>query len=105
MGFMKDGGQVPTLDFFAKNFTVCDHWFAPLPADTQPNRLMALSGFTNVDVTVGQPLAGLPRFADRLRLRAQRRSPAPAGGPKPRRESGSHPTGQRRLTVIPSWRR
>ena len=46
MGFMKDGGQVPTLDFFAKNFTVCDHWFAPLPADTQPNRLMALSGFT-----------------------------------------------------------
>lgn len=44
IGFMKDGGQVPTLDFFAKNFTVCDHWFAPLPADTQPNRLMALSG-------------------------------------------------------------
>ena len=56
MGFMKDGGQVPTLDFFAKNFTVCDHWFAPLPADTQPNRLVALSGFTTVDVTVGQTL-------------------------------------------------
>jgi phospholipase C len=56
MGFMKDGTQVPTLDFFAENFTVCDHWFAPLPADTQPNRLMALSGFTTIDVTVAQTL-------------------------------------------------
>jgi len=56
MGFMKDGSQVPTLNFFAENFTVCDHWFAPLPADTQPNRLMALSGFTTVDVTVARTL-------------------------------------------------
>ncbi len=56
MGFMKDGKQVPTLDFFAENFTVCDRWFAPLPADTQPNRLMALSGFTTVDVTAAQAL-------------------------------------------------
>jgi phospholipase C len=56
MGFMKDGKHVPTLDFFAENFTVCDHWFAPLPADTQANRLMALSGFTTVDVTVAQTL-------------------------------------------------
>jgi phospholipase C len=56
MGFMKDGKQVPTLDFFASNFTVCDHWFAPLPADTQPNRLMALSGFTTVDETIPQTL-------------------------------------------------
>ena len=56
MGFMKDGKQVPTLDFFAENFTVCDRWFAPLPADTQPNRLMALSGFTTVDVTAAQTL-------------------------------------------------
>jgi phospholipase C len=56
MGFMKDGTQVPALNFFAENFTVCDHWFAPLPADTQPNRLMALSGFTTVDETVAQTL-------------------------------------------------
>jgi phospholipase C len=56
MGFMKDGKQVPTLDFFAKNFTVCDHWFAPLPSDTHPNRLMALSGFTTVDRTVAHTL-------------------------------------------------
>lgn len=56
MGFMKDGNQVRTLDFFAENFTVCDRWFAPLPADTQPNRLMALSGFTTVDETIAQTL-------------------------------------------------
>lgn len=56
IGFMKDGKQVPTLDFFAAAYTVCDHWFAPLPADTHPNRLMALSGLTTVDVTAAQLL-------------------------------------------------
>lgn len=35
---------VPTFDFFARNFAVCDHWFASLPTGTQPNRLMAMSG-------------------------------------------------------------
>jgi len=56
LALMKDGAQVPTTDFFAENYTVCDRWFAPLPADTQPNRLMALSGITTVDETVGQKL-------------------------------------------------
>jgi phospholipase C len=56
MGYMKDGKQVPTMDFFAKNFTVCDRWFAPLPTDTQPNRLMSLSGLTTVDTTKAQLL-------------------------------------------------
>lgn len=40
--------DVPVFDFFAKNFTVCDHWFSALPAGTQPNRLMSLAGFTKV---------------------------------------------------------
>jgi phospholipase C len=35
---------VPVYDFFAKNFTVCDNWFAPLPTGTQANRLMAMAG-------------------------------------------------------------
>jgi phospholipase C len=35
---------LPVYDFFAKNFTVCDSWFAPLPTGTQPNRLMAMAG-------------------------------------------------------------
>jgi phospholipase C len=42
--------QAPVTHFFAKNFAVCDHWFSSLPAGTQPNRLMSMSGFTNIDV-------------------------------------------------------
>jgi phospholipase C len=42
--------QVPVTNFFAQNFAVCDHWFSSLPAGTQPNRLMAMSGFSNIDV-------------------------------------------------------
>src|ERR1700757_4702586 len=31
------------FDFFASNFAICEHWFAALPAGTQPNRLMAIA--------------------------------------------------------------
>jgi phospholipase C len=43
--------EVPIHDFFARNFAVCDRWFSPIPADTQPNRLIALSGYTDTDRT------------------------------------------------------
>ncbi len=36
--------SVPTFDFFAKHYCVCDHWFASLPLGTQANRFMAMSG-------------------------------------------------------------
>lgn len=42
--------QAPMTDFFARNFAICDHWFSALPAGTQPNRLMAMSGSTKIDV-------------------------------------------------------
>lgn len=42
--------QVPVTDFFAREFLICDHWFSALPAGTQPNRLMAMSGYTRIDV-------------------------------------------------------
>jgi phospholipase C len=42
--------QAPVTDFFAQNFAICDHWFSALPAGTQPNRLMAMSGSSNIDV-------------------------------------------------------
>lgn len=42
------GAAVPVFDFFARNFTVCDHWFAALPTGTQPNRLMAMSGGSSI---------------------------------------------------------
>jgi phospholipase C len=42
--------QAPVTDFFAQNFAICDHWFSSLPAGTQPNRLMAMGGFSTIDV-------------------------------------------------------
>lgn len=47
MGYY-DAEALPTYDFFARNFLVCDHWFSALPAGTQPNRLMAMSGYSGV---------------------------------------------------------
>jgi phospholipase C len=41
--------QVPVTHFFAENFAICDHWFCSLPAGTQPNRLMAMSGYSRID--------------------------------------------------------
>lgn len=43
------GAQVPITDFFARQFAVCDAWFASLPASTQPNRLMAMAGYSRID--------------------------------------------------------
>lgn len=45
MGFFKQE-QVPVTSFLASTYTVCDAWFAPLPASTQPNRTMAFCGNT-----------------------------------------------------------
>lgn len=42
--------QVPTNHFFASNFLVCDRWFCCLPAGTQPNRLMSMSGVSKIDL-------------------------------------------------------
>lgn len=44
-----DGSDVPVYDFLARNFAVCNRWFCSLPAGTQPNRLMAMSGSTKRD--------------------------------------------------------
>jgi phospholipase C len=49
MGYFT-GVQAPVTDFFAENFAICDHWYSSLPAGTQPNRLMAMSGFSKIDV-------------------------------------------------------
>ena len=40
--------EVPAFDFFARNYTICDHWFSALPTGTQANRLMAMSGATSL---------------------------------------------------------
>ncbi len=43
--------NIPITSALARGYCVCDHWFAAVPADTQPNRLMALSGETLIDST------------------------------------------------------
>jgi phospholipase C len=59
MGYYR-GEAVPTFDFFARHYCVCDHWFAPLPLGTQANRLMAMSGESRVlDNETGLPLQSL----------------------------------------------
>jgi len=47
MGYY-DATALPVFDFFARNFAICDHWFASLPAGTQPNRLMAMAGESRI---------------------------------------------------------
>jgi phospholipase C len=46
VGQFYESAQVWMMDFLARNFCVCDRWFASLPASTQPNRLMSMSGYT-----------------------------------------------------------
>jgi phospholipase C len=36
--------HAPTYDFLARNYGICDQWFASLPTDTWPNRLYSLTG-------------------------------------------------------------
>ena len=49
MGYF-GAGQVPMNHFFSENFAICDQWFSSLPAGTQPNRLMSMSGFSMIDI-------------------------------------------------------
>jgi phospholipase C len=54
--------DVPVTAALARAYTVCDRWFASLPVDTQPNRLMAMSGYTLIDSTgtIKPPFHNLP---------------------------------------------
>ena len=67
MGFYEADG-VPIYDFLARNFAVCDHWFAALPAGTQPNRLMAMGG-TSLLSKNKAPLKRQPLVYDWLNAR------------------------------------
>ena len=44
-------GDIPVTAALARSYCVCDRWFSAVPADTQPNRLMALCGTTMIDST------------------------------------------------------
>lgn len=43
MGFYT-GTELPTFDFLARHFCVCDRWFCSFPGATIPNRLFSLAG-------------------------------------------------------------
>ena len=45
-----DAEQAPMNHFFASQFTICDRWFCSLPAGTQANRLMSMSGYSLIEV-------------------------------------------------------
>lgn len=47
MGYYK-ADSVSTFDFLARNYCVCDRWFAPVPLGTQANKLMAMAGESKV---------------------------------------------------------
>jgi phospholipase C len=52
--------DIPMTAALARHYTVCDRWFSAIPDDTFPNRLMSLSGYTNIDDTsVVKPPFGL----------------------------------------------
>src|SRR5262249_17422574 len=50
MGYLT-AEDAPISSFLARTFMVCDRWFSPLPADTQPNRAMAWTGSSLIDDT------------------------------------------------------
>lgn len=58
MGFLAPA-DVPMSNFLATQYAVCDHWFAPLPTDTQPNRSMACSGYSLIENTKPRPIPAL----------------------------------------------
>lgn len=39
--------EVPIFEHLSNQFCVCDRWFSPLPAATQPNRMYCLAGTSN----------------------------------------------------------
>jgi phospholipase C len=43
MGYY-NGDQLPAYDMLAREFLICDRWFASLPTDTFPNRFYGLTG-------------------------------------------------------------
>lgn len=59
MGYY-DASSLPTYDFLARNYTICENWFAPLPSGTQANRLMAMAG----ESAIGDNVQGLGFLPD-----------------------------------------
>jgi phospholipase C len=55
------GVHVPTYDFLARHYAVCDRWFAAHPGHTWPNRFVSLTGRLATDED-GRPQIDNPDF-------------------------------------------
>ncbi len=66
MGYY-NAGDVPTYDHLAKEFCVCDRWFASVPGATWPNRLYAVAGrAAGSKENKSVPIYNLPSFVRHL---------------------------------------
>jgi phospholipase C len=66
MGYYS-GADVPTYDHLAKEFCVCDRWFASVPGATWPNRLYAIAGRAAGSKDPKKvPIYDVPSFARQL---------------------------------------
>jgi phospholipase C len=68
MTFLR-AGDAPVTNFLARNYAICDRWFAPLPTGSIPNRLMAACGVSNILDTPSNLLSHHPTVFDWLNAR------------------------------------
>ncbi len=59
------GAEMPFVEALAQAYTVCDHWFAPILAETFPNRMFLWAAQTD-RLTNSLSLSSLPTIFDRL---------------------------------------
>ena len=71
MAFLR-GSDAPVTNFLARNYAICDRWFAPLPTGSIPNRLMAMSGESNLVDTPSNLLSYHPTLFEWMNARRLR---------------------------------
>jgi phospholipase C len=64
--------DAPVTNFLARNYAICDQWFAPLPTGSIPNRLMATCGVSNIVDTPSNLLSYHPTVFEWLKERGVR---------------------------------
>jgi len=71
MAFLR-AADAPVTNFLARNYAICDRWFAPLPTGSIPNRLMATCGVSNLSDTPSNLLSYHPTVFDWMNERGLR---------------------------------
>lgn len=71
MAFLR-AADAPVTNFLARNYAICDRWFAPLPTGSIPNRLMAMCGASNLLDTPSNLLSYHPTLFEWMNARRLR---------------------------------